>query len=335
VKMKNKTATFRLGGNAVEPRVIGIVVTYNGRKWIDKCLSSLLQNQHVEGVIVIDNCSTDGTCEAARHHGNRVRVQENGQNLGFGKGNNIGIQQALAAGASHLFLLNQDAWIEPNGVDKLLACFDPNAAWGILCPMQLTGDGKALDRLLFGCLPEAFLSDVCLGNTLAKAYRVRFINAAAWLVSREAIEATGEFDPVFSMYGEDEDYARRLSKENLHIALCPGVKVLHDRAERELTPAEARNRAQALAILYLKYSQRALAICTIVFLMRALRRTFGKAFALCWTEVLLQCYVTTRVLAMLGRIRRSRGELRSHALSVKKGHFDRADDRSVEAVTAD
>ena len=335
VIMENQTTTPRLGDNTCEARVIGIVVTYNGRKWIDKCLSSLLQNQHVEGVIVMDNGSTDGTCAAARHHGSRVRVEENGHNLGFGRANNVAIQQAQAAGASHVFLLNQDAWIEPNGIDKLLAYFEPDTGWGILCPMQLTGDGKALDRYLFGCLPEVLVSDLCLGNTVARVYPVPFINAAAWLISREAIEATGGFDPMFSMYGEDDDYARRLTRENFHMGLCPGIKVFHDRAERELTPVEARNRAQALAIMYLKYSERPLAVGTTIFLIRAMRRTLGKAFGLCWTGVLLQCFVTARVLGMLGRIRRSRGDLRSRAGSVGKSRFARADNRSVEVVAAD
>jgi GT2 family glycosyltransferase len=335
VIMENQTTTLRLGGNTCEARVMGIVVTYNGRKWIDKCLSSLLQNQHVEGVIVMDNGSTDGTCEAARRHGSRVRVQENGHNLGFGKANNVAIQQAQAAGASHVFLLNQDAWIEQNGIDRLLEYFAPDAGWGILCPMQLSGNGKALDRLFLGCLPETLVSDLCLGNTVAKVYPVRFINAAAWLISREALEATGGFDPIFSVYGEDDDYAKRLRRENFHMGLCPGIKVFHDREERELTPVEARNRAQALGIMYLKYSERPLAIGTTIFLVRTMRRALGKAFALCWTEVLLQCFVTARVLGMLGRIRRSRGDLRSRAGSVRKSHFARADDRSVEVIAAD
>lgn len=333
--MENQTTTLRRGGNTGEARVIGVVVTYNGRKWVDLCLPSLLQNQRVEGVIVIDNGSTDGTCEAARRHGSRVRVQESGCNQGFGKANNVGIEQALAAGASHVFLLNQDAWIEPSGIDKLLAYFEPNAGWGILCPLQLKGDGKALDQFQFGCLPDELASDLCLGQPIASVYRVPFMNAAAWLISREAIEAAGGFDPVFTMYGEDDDYVRRLTRENFKVGLCPGVKVFHDRGERKLTTAAARNRAQAMAILYLKYSERSLAIATTLFLIRALQGAIGKGIAFRWTEGWSQCSVTTRILGMLGAIRRSRRELRSRTGKSRSSRLAPAGHRSVEVVAAD
>ena len=333
--MENSTANSSLGSNTCETRVTGIVVAFNGRKWIDKCLSSLLTNRYLQGVIVVDNGSSDGTCEAAKHHGNRVRVQQIGRNLGFGQANNIGIQQALAADASHVFLLNQDAWIEPNGIDRLMECFEPGAEWGILCPLQLTGDGKKLDRFSFGCLPEALVSDLCLGNTLAKAYPVTFLNAAAWLVSRDAIEATGGFDPLFSMYGEDDDYVRRLSRENFKIGLCPGIRVFHDRAYRVPTRCEARNRAQALATMHLKYSERPLPISAPLFLIQGIRRMVRKAFEFSWPEVLLQYLIMARALGMLSQIQRSRRDLQSRARGVKNNNIPRANDRSAVALTAD
>lgn len=332
VTMEIETSTVRGDGDTYTARVIAIVVTYNGRKWIDKCLPSLLQNQHVESVIMVDNGSTDGTCEAARRHGSRVKVLESGCNLGFGKANNVGIEQALAAGVTHVFLLNQDAWIEPNGIDRMLACFSSSAGWGILCPLQLTGDGRTLDRFTFGCLPERLVSDLCLGRPVAAVYPVSFMNAAAWLVSRATIEAIGVFDPVFPIYGEDDDYVRRLRRESIAMGLCPGVKVFHDRAERKPSRSESRNRALALAIMNLKYAEHPLAVSTPLMLMRAIRRALGKALTSHWSEVSLQYAVTARVLGMLGQIRQSRIDFLSRHGNGGKGRLARTDSHSEAVV---
>jgi predicted PurR-regulated permease PerM len=76
--------------------------------------------------VVIDNGSQDETVAYIRAHFPEAILLEQKQNLGFGQGNNVGIRYALQHDATHVLLLNQDAWIEANMVEKLLADMPKN-----------------------------------------------------------------------------------------------------------------------------------------------------------------------------------------------------------------
>ena len=95
-----------------------IVVTYNGMRWIDRCLNSLLATTIPTHILVIDNSSNDGTSEYIKTNFPSVEVISSNVNLGFGSANNIGFQKALDLKADFVFLLNQDASIEPDIVSS-------------------------------------------------------------------------------------------------------------------------------------------------------------------------------------------------------------------------
>ena len=101
-------------------KVYSIVVTYNGEQCITKCLQSLRESTQPSEVILIDNASSDQTVAFVRMHFPEVRVITQSCNLGFGAANNIGIRIALNEGADYLFLLNQDAWVTPDCIEKLI-----------------------------------------------------------------------------------------------------------------------------------------------------------------------------------------------------------------------
>src|SRR5258708_38729654 len=88
-----------------------VIVTWNAKRYGAECLQSLRENCQVPAeIIVVDNASTDATPELVRTDYPECRLVETGANLGFAKGNNIGI--ALAAG-KYLFLVNSDVKILP------------------------------------------------------------------------------------------------------------------------------------------------------------------------------------------------------------------------------
>ena len=72
-----------------------IVVNFNGRRWLDDCLTAI-HAQLAEGdeLILVDNASTDGSVEFVRHRFPDVRLLENDRNLGFAGGNNAGARIA-------------------------------------------------------------------------------------------------------------------------------------------------------------------------------------------------------------------------------------------------
>jgi GT2 family glycosyltransferase len=101
-------------------KIFVIIVTYKGHLWYERCFKSLRDSELPVQIIVIDNASNDGTVEYIRAHFPDIHLIESKENLGFGRANNLGMRYALDNGADYVFLLNQDAWIEPNTIGELV-----------------------------------------------------------------------------------------------------------------------------------------------------------------------------------------------------------------------
>jgi len=211
-------------------KIYALVVTYNGKNWIKKCLKSIENSIIPIHIIVIDNNSTDNTIEIIEKEFSNVELIKSDINLGFGKGNNIGLEKALEENADYVFLLNQDAWIEPDTIEKLTEVHKKNQNFGILSPFHLDYEKKKIEYYFSTIISPSFcpnlINDLYF-NTLKEIYEIDFIHAAAWLISKECLQATGGFDPIFPHYGEDNDYVNRVKYHKFNIGICPTPKVYH------------------------------------------------------------------------------------------------------------
>ncbi len=216
-------------------KIFVVIVTYNPAKWIDKCFSSLRTSTVPINIIVIDNCSKDGSQEIIKTKYPEVDVLLSEKNLGFGKANNIGIKKAYDSGADYVLLLNQDAWIESNTIEKLIEYHQKNTDFDIMSPIHLDGSGNNLDYNFSTYINSTdcknLISDIYMSQIKSKLYEVKFVNAAAWLMTRKCIETVGGFNPLFYHYGEDNNYIDRLHFHGLKIGICPIAKMYHDREQ--------------------------------------------------------------------------------------------------------
>ena len=146
--------------------VFAIIVTYNGAKWISKCLQSVADSTIPVKILVVDNGSDDNTRQKIKEDFPAAELIVSDLNIGFGQANNMGIKKAYADGASHFFLLNQDAWIEQDTIEKLVAQQQKNKEYGVLSPLHLNGQGMALDFEFSTCIVPSkcpgLYSDFCL-----------------------------------------------------------------------------------------------------------------------------------------------------------------------------
>lgn len=224
-------------------RVLVIIVSYNFERWMQPCLSSLRQSSMPVDVLVIDNASQDSTIERIRKEFPEVRLISNARNLGFGQANNQGIQLAMEEGYDAVFLMNQDAWIAPDCLSTLAELSRSHPEYGIMSPVHLKGQGEGLDK---GFATYCRLTD--LPTTDEEVVASAFINAAFWFIPRAVIQRVGLFSPLFYHYGEDKDYANRLTYHRLKIGYAPKAWAWHDRADRRVTD-EAFLRAERVYLL--------------------------------------------------------------------------------------
>lgn len=213
-------------------KVYAIVVCFNGSKWIEKCFGSLINSACPLKVIAVDNGSTDGTPIKIKEKFPNIEVIEASENLGFGKANNVGMEKAIKEEADFVFLLNQDAWIEPDTVEKLVNISSKNKEFGILSPIHVNGSGDGLDynfsMYLAPHRTPNFYSDLFFGK-LDQYYISNYVNAAAWLITSSCLNEVGVFNPMFKQYAEDNEYIDRLHSAGLKIAIITKAIIYHDR----------------------------------------------------------------------------------------------------------
>ena len=209
--------------------VLVIIVSYNFERWIVRCLGSLRLSEHPADTVVIDNGSQDRTTELVKAGYPEVRLIETGANLGFGRANNIGTQIALKEGYDFVFLLNQDAWIDPQTIGTLVRKAGEEPRYGILSPVHLTGTGNEIETGF------STYSGIRTIEELSSSENIRplpFINAAFWLIPATVLRIVGGFSPLFYHYGEDKDYMNRLHYHGYLCGYSPVVSGCHDRESR-------------------------------------------------------------------------------------------------------
>lgn len=208
-------------------------------------MGSLRQTEHPADVIVIDNCSQDRTLELVKANYPEVRLIACDKNLGFGQANNIGMKIALQEGYDAVFLLNQDAWIDPQTIGTLLRLSQQHPEYGILSPVHLTGNGDKPDSGFATYTAIREISDLRKDEAIIPT---SFINAAFWMIPTTVLREIGGFSPLFYHYGEDKDYTNRMTYHNYLIGYSPNVFGCHDREYRSIS-REAFLRSEQIYLL--------------------------------------------------------------------------------------
>jgi GT2 family glycosyltransferase len=232
-----------------------VIVNWNGRHLLDACLTSVFEQRPApDRVIVVDNGSTDGSLEHLRSIWPQVAAVDAGSNLGFSGGNNLGIRDALAAGAEHVLLLNNDAQLLPGALAELLAGLEESGAavWA------------AAPKILYRANPGVIWSaggrfDWWRGLSLHRGWDepdrgqydrpelVEFGTACCLLVRGRIFREVGLLDEGYFMYFEDSDLSARAGRTGARVAYRPAARVLHD---VQASSGRIGSRAPPLALYY-------------------------------------------------------------------------------------
>jgi GT2 family glycosyltransferase len=194
------------------PKIAAIFSTFNRKEMALTGLARLkAQTRRPDRVIVADNASSDGTPDAVRQAAaswDAIRLIDLGDNLGNGAGIKAAMEFALADGADWIWILDDDSWPLPDGLEQLAAqATDPSAAyaslvaatdsedlaWPLMIREESGVERVAFSRADFASAPTSVIRGGWLGG----------------FVSRAVIDRVGLPDAAFFLRGEDEDYNSR------------------------------------------------------------------------------------------------------------------------------
>jgi len=233
------------------PAVAVIVLNWNGREVLGPCLDSLSRvSDPPLDIIVVDNGSTDSSQEIARERGGDVTLIENGRNLLFAAGNNVGIEAALARGAGFILLLNNDTEVDPLFINEMLQAFeDPET--GIAGPKIYYHDDPG--RIWFGGGGFNRLTGVPYHEGIRKIDGERedlpgetgWVTGCALLARAEVFDRLNGLDPSYRIYCEDVDFCLRARESGWKIRYVPSARVWHKVSSSSgggMTPFKLENR---------------------------------------------------------------------------------------------
>ena len=239
---------------AAAPRVSAIVVSYNTREDLLRCLEALRAHTAVAlETIVVDNASSDGTVEAVRARFPDVRLIANAANLGFSRANNLGLR---AARGEFVLILNSDCEVREGAVAALAAILEGRPDVAIVGP-RTVGTGGA-PQVSFGPaltpLAEWRQGRLVRGVKAGDAAALRraraltdheqepdWVSASCFLARRQALNAVGGFDESFFLYEEDVDLCVRVRQSGGRVLYTPAAEVVHHLGRSmEHSPERAR-----------------------------------------------------------------------------------------------
>jgi GT2 family glycosyltransferase len=239
-----------------------VILNYNVRYFLELCLKSVeaaIQNIDAE-IIVVDNNSSDESCQMVKELFPSVTLIENTDNSGFSKGNNIGVAQAKG---EYVCILNPDTVVAEDSLLKVIEFADALENLGIIGCQLIDGKGDFLPESKRNIpYPKVSLKKT-LGND--KDYyanhlekdtngKVEILVGAFMLLKKAIYEGVGGFDEDYFMYGEDIDLSYKVLKAGYNNYYFGETTIIHFKGESTLKDAKYAKRFYgAMQIFYKKH----------------------------------------------------------------------------------
>ncbi|MEF8938621.1 MAG: glycosyltransferase family 2 protein [Salinivenus sp.] len=219
------------------PRVSIVIVSWNARPLLQKCLPSVLATDYPDfEVIFADNASTDGSAAwIARKHPT-VKIVRHPENWLFCRGNNAALPHATG---DLILFLNNDVEVPPGWLRPLVDVMTQHEDVGAVQPKLLQYDDR--DRFEYAGAAGGFLDRLGYPFTRGRLFDtmerdrgqyddardVFWATGAALLLRRSALDEVGLFDERFEMHMEEIDLCWRLQRHGYRVRVEPESEVYH------------------------------------------------------------------------------------------------------------
>jgi N-acetylglucosaminyl-diphospho-decaprenol L-rhamnosyltransferase len=217
-------------------RVSAVVVTLNALPWVQRALESVRGCE----TVVVDHGSTDGTPDLVRTRFPEAELVEQG-NRGLGAGWNTGIERTVG---EYVLLLNADAWLVGDALDRLVAFADSRVDAAYVGPRLRNPDGslqrsvRAFPTVWRLATEYLFLRKLAPRSRALNAFyaggfdhdEVReadWLMGACMLVRRAAVDEVGGLDERFFLFSEETDWCYRFREAGWSVVYFPGAECVH------------------------------------------------------------------------------------------------------------
>ena len=227
-----------------KPDLSIIIVSYNSRNYLDQCLKSLSKTKlkPAPEIIVVDNCSVDGTAELMNDKYKNIRLILNKKNTGFAAANNQGIK---LSNGKYVLLLNPDTIVPPDCLPYMVAFMEKNPKAAVATCYIKLADGNIDDACHRGfptpwnafchfsgmskIFPHSLLfNGYHLGyRKLGATHEIDSCTGAFMLARRSVGETINWLDEDYFWYGEDLDFCFRVKKDGYAVYFVPQVYINH------------------------------------------------------------------------------------------------------------
>lgn len=221
-----------------------VIVNYKVKKELFECISSIIKfkSKALIEIIVVDNDEEKTIKKDLLSKFPNVKYIPSKKNLGFGAGNNLGVQHA---DGDYLFFLNPDTLLKPDAIDKLLSFLKKNKNIGIVGPTLLNPKGEeyplqGISELtpLRGIIGFSFINEYFPKNPVSKKYwqtdvvknktrEVYNVPGTAFMMKKDLFLKIGGFDEKFFLYFEEMDLCRRIRILGYKNYMVADSKVIH------------------------------------------------------------------------------------------------------------
>lgn len=216
-----------------DDRIAVITINWNGWANTLECLAALRSSRQPGWhLYIVDNASTDDSVERLAGLGDDVTLIRSPVNGGWTGGNNLGIEGALAAGYDWLFILNNDAFVEPDTLGLLLAEAKAQAVrgtWPIIGPVHRGEHASDYDFIGSGTDPRTGIpawteaAHAPTGRLNATSY----ISGAGLFANRRHFETVGLLDDRFYLNFDDTDWCRRAAELGFPLLMLSDAVIRH------------------------------------------------------------------------------------------------------------
>lgn len=230
-----------------------VIVNYNTEKLTLQSIKSVIKYKPSVNseIIVVDNGSSDGSVKVLQKL-KEIKLIKNKDNLGFSKGNNIGIKNAKG---KYVLLLNSDTEVKKGTIDSLHNFAKGDDKVGAVAARLLNPDGTPQASIYnLPNMKNAFL-EYWLGKKGAyekylpkgeNPIKVEAAVMAAFLITPNGLKKAGLLNENYFIYFEDLDYCRKLKQSRLDIYYLPSAEVIHHHGVSGRNLADEQNQWRRL-----------------------------------------------------------------------------------------